>query len=84
MSEAASAVVQEAEVHDFSNLVCPKPLIQTKLLIKESGGEGPIKVIVPSDSALRLKEMVKKQSWEVTEERKEGFRVFITIRRSQG
>jgi TusA-related sulfurtransferase len=81
MSEVASAMVQNVEVHDFSNLVCPKPLIQTKLLIRESKGGGPIKVIVPSDSALRLKEMVRKQNWEVTEERKEGFRVFITIRK---
>lgn len=70
--------MSEVKEYDFSTMLCPKPLIQTKALIKESDGT-TIKVIVPVDSALRFKEMVKKEDWHVVEQRREGFRFFFTI-----
>lgn len=73
--------MSEIKKYDFSNMICPKPLIQTKALIKNSANGGLMEIVVPTDSALRLKEMVRKQDWVVVEERKEGHRHFITLKK---
>lgn len=76
--------MSDVQEYDFSNLVCPKPLIETKKLIKNSVNGATFQVIVPTDSALRLKEMVKKQGWHVMGERKEGHRHYIIVQQNIG